>query len=162
MTPLLGRHGSYLPAAVRHATVKRDQDGHSAAAVIFIPCVAALLLLVMGLYLRNEFLSSVTKLWCWLRNRPAPERATRQPQASLSLTNLDLTSTFLYKGNDSMAKRNQSARKCCVIYGSTECVICAETFTLGIAIRELQCGHQFHKECVDPWLLDHSSTCPLW
>ena len=162
MTPLPGQHGSYLPTAVRPAIVKRDQDGHSTAAVIFIPCVAALLLLVIGLYLRNEFLSSVTRVWYLLRNRPAPERATRQPQARLPLANLDLTSTFSYKGDGSIAKRNQTVRKCCVVYSSTECVICAEPFTLGIAIRELQCGHQFHKECVDPWLLEHSSTCPLW
>lgn len=162
MAPLPGQHGSYVPAVFRHAIVKRDQNGHSAAAVIFIPCVAALLLLVIGLYLRNEFLLLVTRLWCSLRNRPVPERATRQPRASLSLTNLGLTSTFSYKGNGSTAKRNETVGKCFVMNGSTECVICAETFTLGTAIRELQCGHQFHKACVDPWLLGHSSTCPLW
>lgn len=162
MTPLPGQHGSHLQATARRAIVRRDQDGHSAAAVIFIPCVAALLILIIGLYLRNEFLSSVTRLWCRLRNQPEPERATRQPQASLSLANLDLTSTFSYKGNGSIAGHDQPVRKCRVDYGSAECVICAENFTFGIAIRELQCGHQFHKECVDPWLLGHSSTCPLW
>lgn len=41
------------------------------------------------------------------------------------------------------------------------CSICTEDFEMGQDIRLLPCNHQFHPECVDPWLLNVSGTCPL-
>ncbi|XP_028976725.2 E3 ubiquitin-protein ligase RNF43 [Esox lucius] len=40
------------------------------------------------------------------------------------------------------------------------CAICLEEFLDGQELRIISCGHEFHKECVDPWLLQHR-TCPL-
>lgn len=42
------------------------------------------------------------------------------------------------------------------------CSICTEDFEKGQDIRVLPCNHKFHPECVDPWLLNVSGTCPLW
>lgn len=42
------------------------------------------------------------------------------------------------------------------------CSICTEDFAKGQDIRVLPCNHKFHPECVDPWLLNVSGTCPLW
>jgi hypothetical protein len=42
------------------------------------------------------------------------------------------------------------------------CTICTEDFEKGQDIRVLPCDHKFHPECVDPWLLNVSGTCPLW
>jgi hypothetical protein len=42
------------------------------------------------------------------------------------------------------------------------CAICKEDFTVGEDVRVLPCNHQFHPNCVDPWLLKISATCPLW
>lgn len=41
------------------------------------------------------------------------------------------------------------------------CTICTEDFEKGQDIRVLPCDHKFHPECVDPWLLNVSGTCPL-
>ena len=41
------------------------------------------------------------------------------------------------------------------------CSICTEDFTPDSDVRVLPCNHQFHPECVDPWLLNVSGTCPL-
>ncbi|KAF2872007.1 hypothetical protein BDV95DRAFT_31597 [Massariosphaeria phaeospora] len=41
------------------------------------------------------------------------------------------------------------------------CSICTEDFEKGQDIRVLPCDHKFHPDCVDPWLLNVSGTCPL-
>lgn len=41
------------------------------------------------------------------------------------------------------------------------CSICTEDFEDGQDQRLLPCDHRFHPECVDPWLLNVSGTCPL-
>lgn len=45
---------------------------------------------------------------------------------------------------------------------SLGCSICTEDFEKGQDLRVLPCNHKFHPECVDPWLLNVSGTCPLW
>ncbi|VUC29556.1 unnamed protein product [Clonostachys rosea] len=42
------------------------------------------------------------------------------------------------------------------------CSICTEDFGMQEDVRILPCNHQFHPRCVDPWLIQHSSSCPLW
>jgi hypothetical protein len=46
--------------------------------------------------------------------------------------------------------------------GNLGCTICTDDFEKGQDIRVLPCDHKFHPECVDPWLLNVSGTCPLW
>lgn len=46
--------------------------------------------------------------------------------------------------------------------GALGCSICTDDFEKGQDIRVLPCDHKFHPECVDPWLLNVSGTCPLW
>ena len=45
--------------------------------------------------------------------------------------------------------------------GNQGCSICTEDFERGQDQRVLPCGHCFHPECIDPWLLNVSGTCPL-
>lgn len=45
--------------------------------------------------------------------------------------------------------------------GSLGCSICTEDFSRGEEVRVLPCNHKFHPDCVDPWLLNVSGTCPL-
>ncbi|KAL7309499.1 hypothetical protein PS15m_010370 [Mucor circinelloides] len=41
------------------------------------------------------------------------------------------------------------------------CVICLDEFALGDQVRKLPCGHEYHCECIDPWLTIKSASCPL-
>ncbi|KAI8603097.1 hypothetical protein EDD21DRAFT_413348 [Dissophora ornata] len=41
------------------------------------------------------------------------------------------------------------------------CAVCLEEFEDGEELRILPCRHEFHCECIDPWLVRKSSTCPL-
>jgi hypothetical protein len=45
---------------------------------------------------------------------------------------------------------------------SRECSICTEEFLEDVRLRSLPCGHRFHPDCIDPWLLERSITCPMW
>ena len=41
-----------------------------------------------------------------------------------------------------------------------KCPICLEHIVAGVTLRDLPCGHQFHKDCLDQWL-QHKATCPI-
>ncbi|CAG7854752.1 SubName: Full=Uncharacterized protein {ECO:0000313/EMBL:CCA66343.1} [Serendipita indica DSM 11827] len=47
--------------------------------------------------------------------------------------------------------------------GNQTCPICIVDFEEGDDVRVLPCEgkHRFHKDCVDPWLLELSSSCPI-
>ncbi|KAH8401052.1 hypothetical protein KR009_002699 [Drosophila setifemur] len=40
------------------------------------------------------------------------------------------------------------------------CAICIEAYKPTDTIRILPCKHEFHKNCIDPWLIEHR-TCPM-
>ena len=46
-------------------------------------------------------------------------------------------------------------------HGGEVCTICLDKFGPTAEIRQLPCGHFFHKDCVDTWLLQNALTCPL-
>jgi hypothetical protein len=41
------------------------------------------------------------------------------------------------------------------------CSICMEEYQVDERIRILPCNHEFHKECIDFWLSEKSTKCPL-
>ncbi|NXS23567.1 DZIP3 ligase, partial [Mystacornis crossleyi] len=43
--------------------------------------------------------------------------------------------------------------------GDDPCTICHEELSRNTC--ELECGHEFHRECIRTWLQEHSSTCPI-
>ncbi|XP_049790763.1 RING finger protein 150 isoform X1 [Schistocerca nitens] len=47
------------------------------------------------------------------------------------------------------------------IQGDGECcAVCIEPYKISDVLRILPCRHEFHKSCIDPWLLEHR-TCPM-
>jgi len=42
-----------------------------------------------------------------------------------------------------------------------KCAVCMESFVDNDDVRVLLCKHFFHKKCVDKWLTEHNTTCPL-
>ncbi|KAG8534369.1 uncharacterized protein KY384_001214 [Bacidia gigantensis] len=43
-----------------------------------------------------------------------------------------------------------------------ECVVCLEEYVEGHSrVMSLPCGHEFHAECITPWLTTRRRTCPI-
>ncbi|KAJ3213289.1 hypothetical protein HDU67_003082 [Dinochytrium kinnereticum] len=53
-----------------------------------------------------------------------------------------------------------ASEACSQLSSDTTCAICILSYAAGDLIRELACGHRFHKSCVDPWLLGKPRTAP--
>lgn len=43
-----------------------------------------------------------------------------------------------------------------------ECVVCLEEYVDGESkVMSLPCGHEFHADCITPWLVNRRRTCPI-
>lgn len=64
--------------------------------------------------------------------------------------------------NSTGSKENKSARQENISQGQPDCPICTDGFNVIDIVRVLPCKHTYHKMCIDPWLQNFGSTCPLW
>jgi hypothetical protein len=84
---------------------------------------------------------------------PMHDEAVPQPEADHvtdATTAATTTSTAASAANRDVAEA-----------GNNNCPICTDDFVKGQDVRLLPCGHQFHPDCIDPWLINVSGTCPL-
>lgn len=93
-------------------------------------------------------------------SRPSASRSSRSRSQTFSGTMLD---------SSTMSKEE----KCKIQNGSTlwrrkytgrqvECVVCLEEYIDGQSrVMSLPCGHEFHVECITPWLTTRRRTCPI-
>ncbi|KAI8842972.1 hypothetical protein BC829DRAFT_297983 [Chytridium lagenaria] len=44
--------------------------------------------------------------------------------------------------------------------GGQRCTICADNFKPMELARSIPCGHSFHQQCIDRWLIQQRATCP--
>ncbi|KAL8948568.1 MAG: hypothetical protein Q9222_005254 [Ikaeria aurantiellina] len=70
------------------------------------------------------------------------------------------TSRASMKQRETAAGRNAKKRQ---YHGKqVECVVCLEEYVDGQSkVMSLPCGHEFHAECITPWLTTRRRTCPI-
>ncbi|KAK2865423.1 hypothetical protein FQN49_003588 [Arthroderma sp. PD_2] len=77
--------------------------------------------------------------------------------ASNSLPNMTDFSAGTEKSNSgsTLWRRKYTGRQ-------VECVVCLEEYVDGQSrVMSLPCGHEFHAECITPWLTTRRRTCPI-
>ncbi|KAF3901754.1 hypothetical protein AA313_de0202462 [Arthrobotrys entomopaga] len=70
--------------------------------------------------------------------------------------------------NKQRSKYSSSRRNMRILPGfkyfppSPECVVCLEEYVEGVSrVMRLPCGHEFHVDCITPWLTTRRRTCPV-
>lgn len=84
------------------------------------------------------------------------------------LLSQELCSLPVIGGEDSSIRKDVDTCTQCYIREKTnscddvQCVVCLAEVEDGEESRELECGHLFHKECADLWLISgRNNRCPL-
>lgn len=42
-----------------------------------------------------------------------------------------------------------------------QCAVCLDEYAIGDVVRVLPCQHYFHQACIDSWLTESSTKCPV-
>lgn len=90
-------------------------------------------------------------------SRPSTSRPSRSQTISgvpLSSAPREEKSTTIQSGS-TLWRRKYTGRQ-------VECVVCLEEYVDGQSrVMSLPCGHEFHAECITPWLTTRRRTCPI-
>ncbi|XP_041096966.1 E3 ubiquitin-protein ligase RNF43 isoform X2 [Polyodon spathula] len=125
--------------------VRLEQEGHYDVGIL-LTVVTALLVIILIFAFR-------------FRCRQNRNRDSMQEQTLRAISRLQ---TRMYKSQCRSGSQRSRGKwdSASSSNSSPVCVICLEEFADGQNLRVISCFHEFHKKCVDPWLLQHR-TCPL-
>lgn len=154
-----------------------------------LPTLWAFLLIVLAVVLFIIFLTSLSMHYYQRRNRRVLERRIQSGAVDLetlgikrlrvpqeAINNLptfiyvpnESNQTYSTKSVDSISSAPSESAVPAVStpdhtnWAQTMCVICLEDFVpRKTKVRSLPCHHIYHPECIDPFLLDNSSLCPV-
>uniref|UniRef100_A0ABM5EMU0 RING-type E3 ubiquitin transferase n=1 Tax=Pogona vitticeps TaxID=103695 RepID=A0ABM5EMU0_9SAUR len=91
-----------------------------------------------------------------VRARCQPSRSQTNMQEEI-LQAIHQLATRRFKARRRSVPATDSISSCS---NSPVCAICLEEFSEGQELRIITCLHEFHRQCVDPWLQERQ-TCPL-
>ncbi|PYH95564.1 PA and RING finger domain protein [Aspergillus ellipticus CBS 707.79] len=93
------------------------------------------------------------------RSRPGrsrlPSRSQQDSKATDSKSPSRMPLSKKEKSGSTLWRRKYTGRQ-------VECVVCLEEYVDGQSrVMSLPCGHEFHAECITPWLTTRRRTCPI-
>jgi len=93
-------------------------------------------------------------------NSMEPEHVQMPPATELEILANTKTTSFKEVEKRKMQLRKEMSRSP-VKMRMKDCVICMESFAGDSPVRVLACGHCFHVDCIDPWLMSIKKECPI-
>eukprot|EP00035_Acanthoeca_spectabilis_P012834 m.233100 g.233100 ORF g.233100 m.233100 type:complete len:565 (-) comp15728_c0_seq14:1422-3116(-) len=152
--------GSTFSMEVRRASQSGQSARASLAVHIILLTVSASIFLVVVIFMVKVFTSPSPRVHPVEGRHGQPRRISTAENNRLHrnrrLHELHSQSpTQIFKSSDTLKEVQPQA-----IADLDTCAVCIENFQEDSEVRCLRCGHVFHKDCVDPWLVDHG-TCPL-
>ncbi|KAJ6443791.1 RING finger domain protein [Purpureocillium lavendulum] len=127
---------------------------NNVATIAAAVCVSLTLFIVVGLYVLRRRVVRLLE-----SQTGSSPRARKTKPARLAPDDLDTMPLTRYGRRRQCGDLESGKKSEDEVY---TCSICTESFVQDSRVRLLCCGHGFHPECVDPWLLERSATCPLW
>ncbi|KAI0506182.1 hypothetical protein F5B22DRAFT_476335 [Xylaria bambusicola] len=94
------------------------------------------------------------------RSRPRSRTTTGVPSAcDLLDVNAALSLPEAPRAEEKRARSSQWKK---YMGRQVECVVCLEEYVDGVSqVMSLPCGHEFHVDCITPWLTTRRRTCPI-
>ena len=153
-----------------------------------LPTLWAFLLIVLAVVLFIIFLTSLSMHYYQRRNRRALERRIRNGEVDLETLGIrrlhvprdtvNNLPSFIFPNESSSKQPNEpgnsfsqgpsgsvvpaSSTSNRTVWGQENCPICLEDFIPHeTTVRSLPCRHIYHPQCIDKFLLDSSSLCPV-
>lgn len=101
-----------------------------------------------------------------LQHAPEPSTSSVSRPCSRRSTELPATSSAVQHASPDRAeeKRESGLAAWRRRYGGRqkECVVCLDEYEDGVSqVMSLPCGHEFHADCITPWLVTRRRTCPI-
>ncbi|PVI06634.1 hypothetical protein DM02DRAFT_428160 [Periconia macrospinosa] len=99
-----------------------------------------------------------------LQHPPPSESPSRARSAAESETPAASSSFLQPHGTSEEDRRESGLAAWRRRYGGRqkECVVCLEEYEDGVSqVMSLPCGHEFHADCITPWLVTRRRTCPI-
>ncbi|CAH8353856.1 unnamed protein product [Eruca vesicaria subsp. sativa] len=93
-----------------------------------------------------------------LLHRPCDSDSNNLPLDSSSLIASGLANIIFL--SDQLSLNRLFSYRCADKSGS-DCVVCLSKLQEGEEVRKLECGHVFHKRCLEGWLHQLNFTCPI-
>lgn len=159
MAPLIDtQHGQQASNA---AAISTQGSSSSILTTTFpVVCIVMAFIFILGIQKRLQVCSIARRVQQLLALR-ATSTPAALPPGPLHYRDVDTMRAIEYVySSPSPSLKGKDANVSCE--RDLACAICTEDFVSGTVVRELHCGHLFHKKCIDLWFLDQSATCPLW
>ncbi|KAK4117595.1 hypothetical protein N656DRAFT_699311 [Canariomyces notabilis] len=94
------------------------------------------------------------------RSRPRSRTTTGVPESGDLLRTDDALQAPASPSREKKQRRSSEWKK--YMGRQVECVVCLEEYVDGVSrVMSLPCGHEFHPECITPWLTTRRRTCPI-
>lgn len=137
-----------------------------------IPSLWVFLIIVLAILLAIVLATSVVMHFIQRRQRTLLSRRVARGEVDLEALGikrlnvpqdlLDKMPQYLYTSKAEFVPEAAKVATREVPFTQPTCPICLDDFVHGeTTVRELPCNHIFHPECIDPFLRDNSSLCPM-